>query len=356
MGNGSDPDEATDEAPDEAVAAQLWAGPVPARAAVVLDTDGGARRLALAAGEALALYDAGAGCWAPCPGAGGVAVTSLDFGVDGGSGARVLVAGGWSPRFGPTLLLSRGVMAGVPAGGCDWVARPLPLAGAGGDHDPAPTGKCFARVDPADPQRIFCLVVPGPGGGSGGGGSSSGGSLWTSPDLGATWLQLNTPTAAAVRGMGALRTAHGVRLSGLALCATRPGRLLLSGTVPALAPGQVPVNAEEPALAPAVFFSPDGGETFADLTPAVAAAAEPAAAAAAARHRQYCASNPGHAGRCRHLLAGSGPVPLFAHACAVLGLADGQLLFNADVGAGAPWHAACQLPGAVTALCSDDGL
>jgi hypothetical protein len=394
MGGSDDPDEAAGEPADAASLRRLYAGPAPARAAAVLDTDNGGRRAALAAGDGLWLLDEGgapassgrdggwqaAGGAAAACGGGPLAVVSLDFALEPGTGARLLVAGGWAAGAGPVALLSRGAMVGDPAGACDWAARRVPGGGAAG------FGTCVVRVDPSEPQRLYALVLPGappagcpdapaapapapaPAGPEEGGSCGGGDALWVSPDLGETW-QLLGP-----RGGG---LPAGAFLCGFALCGTRPGRVLLTGARPALPPGQVPVacgngngcsggggapccsGTPAPPMGPLVLYSCDGGATFADASDAVAAAAEPALEAARARHRRHEAAHPAHAAHCRQRggPAGAGAaLPLFVHATAVVGLADGQLLACADAEAGAPWHAACQLPGPVVALSSDDGL
>jgi hypothetical protein len=402
MGGSEDPDEAAGEPADDAAVAQLYAG-APARAAAVLDADTGRRRVALAAGDGLWLLDAGDGAWrraeganAACSGA-PIAVSSLDFALEPGSGARLLVAGGWAPGGGPLALLSRGAMAGSSAHACDWVVRCVLGAGGSGGRASAAEGTCIVRVDPAAPQRLYALVLPGvppagcldaavaaPPAGAAESALSVGspdaaaatvtpsalaaaaggsGSLWMSPDLGVTW-QLLGPVEGSLP--------QGSSLTGLALCGTRPGRIMLTGRVPTLQPGQVPVTCgnscggrdsgngtPEPSMGPLVLYSADGGSSFVDASVDVAAAAEPALAAARARHTVHQAAHPRHAAHCRHRGGPGGAgaaLPLFLHAAAVLGLGDGQLLVCGDVEAGEPWHAACQLPGPITALVSDDGL
>lgn len=369
------------EASEDGGVAQLWAGPEPARAAAVLDTDAGARRVVLAAGRGLLIQGgggAGAGFTAAARDSaaglpGGMAVQALDFALDPASGARILVASGWAGARGPQLLLSGGVMAGAPLAGCDFEARAVP-GGAG-----AGAGACLVRAAPSEPQRLYALVMPqqhahtqqlqqpaplaplalAPAGpeaaaAAGGGGCDS---LWLSPDLGASWRQVR---------IGCARAA-GLRLHGLALCGcpTRPGRLLVTGSADAPAPaaGQAPAalggstGAERAAV---VLYSRDGGATFADLSAAVARAAEPAARAARERHAHLQALHPGHAAHCRHAAAaagGAGPLPLFVHTAAVVALPDGQVLFcDPEAAPDAAWHAACQLPGPVWALSSSDGL
>jgi hypothetical protein len=328
----------------------------------------------LAAGreQGLLLRDAGDGFWRRAAGCDGLEVQSIDFAVEPATNARLLVAAGWVPGVGPRLALSRGVMAGAPAAACEWAARGVPVASPStakqDQQQQAATGMgaCVARVDPFDPQRLYVLTLP----------AAAADALWVSPDLGATWRPLAEPLLAQIRQTscalaaagGSYGEGGGVRLGGLALSGTRRGRLLLTGSAPApLGHGQVPVSdggaglcvggtaCGPPPAAPLVLASADGGASFTDLSAAVGRALEPARE----RHRQHQQQHPGHAAHCRHHLAGAAaaaPLPLFVHSMAVLGFGDGQLLFNADVEAGGPWHTVCQLPGAVTALSGDDGM
>lgn len=243
----SDPDEATGEPANDDCANQLWSGPAAARTAVILDTDSGAHRVVLAAGEGLQVYDVGVGSWQRCPGFDGVQVQSLDFALDAASGARLLVAGGWRLGSGPQLLLSRGAMAGTPATACEWLVRDLPSSGPASVM--GPMGSCLVRVDPANPQRLYALVLPSPVNRSSQAPAPAGDMeaawparpaaggdvLCVSHDLGATWqVQMVTGRATPL-----------LRLTGLALSANRPGRLMLTGTIPALAPGHVPVGSQD---------------------------------------------------------------------------------------------------------------